>query len=343
MISIAKQAAFSSAFIMSVKKLRPLHLFIVTDSIVGRLYGQSVKDFLASHGLLAEILNIPAGEIHKTRQTKEYLEDQMLKCGASRQSCIIALGGGVVLDIAGFLASTFARGVPIIMLPTSLLAMVDASIGGKTGVNTSYGKNLIGTIYQPSAIFIDCDFLHTLPLDELKNGIVEMIKHALILDYEFFQFLETHAEALLSLNIPFVEQAIAKSIAIKMAVVKEDLNELGKRRLLNFGHTVGHAIETASNYTISHGRAVALGIMLESDLAVKMGYLKESERNRIKKLFAKFEIETSSPFDSDELYNIMCMDKKSLNAAPRYVVLKEIGACESFDGEFCMSMPKVLQ
>lgn len=322
-----------------VKNIMPSHVFIVTDSVVGPLYSQKLQGSLQRLGVPVSVLTFGAGEAYKTRKTKELLEDQMLEAAASRQACVIALGGGIVLDVAGYLASTYARGVPLVLVPTSLLAMVDACIGGKTAVNTPQGKNLIGTFYQPEAVFVDINFLSSLPQDEFKNGVVEMIKHALILDEQYFDFLESHAQAILAQEPSILEEAIHRSLAIKASIVAQDEKEAGIRRLLNFGHTVGHAIEAASAYSIPHGRAVALGILAEGMMSVQMGHLQQQELDRIKQLFIAYGIDLTHDFVQDDLYSIMCMDKKSHQGAPRIVVLEKIGAALHCNGAFCQKIP----
>lgn len=304
-----------------LQKIAPTHVFIVTDSTVGPLYGKKMLEC----GFPATLVQFPAGEAYKTRATKEYIEDQMLKEGAGRDCCIVALGGGVVLDVAGFVASTFARGIPLVLVPTTLLAMCDASIGGKTAVNTPYGKNLIGTFYMPEEVILDSCFLETLPQEEIKNGVVEMIKHAAILEKNYFEFLETK---------PPLEQAIERSVALKTKVITQDPQESGFRRILNFGHTVGHAIEALSNYTVSHGRAVAIGMLLESQIAEQMGYF--SAYDRLENIFELYEIDLSLDFSLDGLYDQMQRDKKSQNSAPRIVILEEIGTCQTFNGVYCL-------
>ncbi len=336
-IWIGTDFALGAMLLQSLKKLAPVELFVVTDSVVGPLYADKLERFLVEQGYRVEILTFQTGELHKTRKTKEWLEDQMLALGATRDCCIIALGGGIVMDVAGFLASTYARGVPLLLLPTSLLAMVDASVGGKTGVNTPQGKNLIGTIYQPQAVFIDSHFLQTLPQDELKNGLVEMIKHGLILDSGYVEYLQQNSQSLLARNLPVLVEAIYKSVEIKQRIVAEDAQESGKRRLLNFGHTVGHAIEAASGYTISHGRAVARGMLVEASISMQMGILKTSDFDRIKNILSIFEIDLSfeEVFTQEKFFEIMSMDKKSEKGSPRMVVLEKIGVCSNFNGAYC--------
>ncbi len=276
-----------------------------------------------------ELFTIPAGEESKTREVKERLENQLLDKGFNRTCTILALGGGVVLDVAAFVASTFCRGVPLIMAPTSLLAMCDAAIGGKTAVNVAQGKNMIGTIYHPEAIFINISTLLTLPEEELKNGLVEAIKHGLIYNAEYFCFLEQNVAAIKNLHAPAIETLISESIRIKKAIIEADTYERGLRRILNFGHTIGHAIEVATNYRVSHGKAVATGIieeMLLSKLSIE----------RVSLLFKAYGIETID--NLPDLYDAMKHDKKALSQTPRFVQLEKIGKCLSFDGEYCQEV-----
>lgn len=327
-----------------LKSLKCSQYVIITDTSVEPLHGKAMEEFLRENGLKTTLVVFPAGEDYKTRETKEYCENQLLKLGAGRDTCVIGLGGGVVTDLAGFVAATYCRGVPAIMIPTSLLAMVDASIGGKTGVNVPEGKNLIGVITQPTAIFIDSEKLKTLPLSEIKNGLAEMIKHSLIADRTYFDFMKSNARKLLSLDISLMNRAIWDSILIKTAIVQEDEKETGKRRLLNFGHTIAHALETATEHKIAHGRAVAIGTVAESYLSLQMGYLDRSNFDEIRQIFDDFEIDLSwkAPLDPDTLYDLMRLDKKSLSKIPRFVLLKEIGKPLDFQGQYCTPVDESL-
>lgn len=310
---------------------------IITDETVQSLHAEPFRAFLSSHGLEVDLFAFPSGEEHKTRQTKEQLEDQLLTRGLGRDTCVIAIGGGVVTDVGGYLAATYCRGVPLVMIPTTLLAMVDASIGGKVGVNVPQGKNLIGSIYQPKRVLIDPLSLKTLPLSELKNGIVEMLKHGLIADASYFDFLDKHASDILEKKPSVLIQAILGSCRIKQMIVEQDEKEQGMRRLLNFGHTVGHALETLSNYTLAHGEAVAIGILVESALSVKHGYLKSSTYDRIQSVFGCYGISQKMPegISIEALVDAMVLDKKSLKRQPRFVQLADIGIPLAFEGAYC--------
>ncbi len=306
---------------------------IITDTNVVDLYGNKLLKQLLDWKLNAELFTFPAGEIHKTRETKQLLEDQMLSRGFGRDSVILALGGGVVTDLVGFLASTYCRGVSLILLPTTLLGVVDASIGGKCGVNTPLGKNMIGSYYTPDAVFFDLDCLSTLPVSEIKNGQVEMIKHALIGDLSHFQLFESKNDYALILK---------ESCEIKKSIINEDLFDEGKRRLLNFGHTVGHAIETFCNYEMSHGTAIAAGIIAEAHISFSLGYLSKENLDRIVRVLLLF----TKPCDATPyaLIALMTRDKKSLNSKPRFVLLKDIGVPMDFNGAYCTHVDeKVIQ
>ncbi len=316
---------------------------IITDDRVEALYGTKLLEFLRHNHLSVDLLSFPSGEEYKTRQTKELLEDLLFQKGFARDTCVLALGGGVVTDMAGYIAATYCRGVPLVMIPTTLLAMVDASIGGKTGVNVSFGKNLVGAIYQPKKVVIDRSFLKSLPLKEKVNGIIEMIKHALISDGAFFTYLEKNSLALLALDPEAMERAIFTSCLIKKQIVEQDEKENGKRRLLNFGHTIGHAIEKISSYKISHGEAVAIGLLVESYISLELGVLSLASFLRIKAILQAYGVPLSLPFFSAEkMIEVMSLDKKSKKGEIRFVILAEIGFCLPCDFEFCAPIPESL-
>lgn len=298
---------------------------LITDHIVEEIYGKSLLHHLKLQGYDIQIFSFPAGESSKTRATKEQLEDSLLSQGYGRDTTLLALGGGVVTDLGGFLASTFCRGVDLILIPTTLLAMVDAAIGGKTGANTELGKNMIGTFYFPRSLIIHPGFLKTLPEEEWFNGKVEMLKAGLIADREFFQEFE---------KIP-LEKAITRAIEIKRRIIAQDPQEKGLRRILNCGHTIGHALETLSQYTISHGRAVATGIVLESRMAYEMGLLQKESLEQIEERFPPVSI----PFSPEEILEVLRTDKKASKGYPRFVLLQDIGTPLAFDGEYCMEVP----
>jgi 3-dehydroquinate synthase len=299
---------------------------IVTDSNVGALYLDAARRALAAAGVEAIDLTIPAGEEHKTLATVEAIYDRFLAARIDRTTPVIALGGGVVGDIAGFAAATVLRGVPFVQIPTTLLAMVDASVGGKTGVNHARGKNLIGAFHQPRAVFIDPQALGSLPASELSNGLAECIKHELIRDADGFARLEQNIDRALALDVEYLPELIAHNVAIKARVVEADPLERGERAHLNFGHTFAHAIERLSNYNVAHGRAVGLGMVAASFLSMRSGTLQEREFERIRSLVARAGLHVSgTQTPPDNLLDAMRGDKKVQAGRLRFVLLDGIG------------------
>lgn len=298
---------------------------IITDTHLVDTYGAELKKTLLHHNIDTELLAFPAGEAHKTRETKAFIEDQLLEKRYTRDTCLIALGGGIVTDLVGFIAATYCRGIPVIYLPTTLLAMVDASIGGKTGVNTLHGKNMIGCFYQPQAVIMDTTVLSTLPASEWQNGIVEMIKHSLIADADLFHELSINAD---HINQPdFIKTMIYKSCLIKKSIIEQDETDLAIRQLLNFGHTIGHAIELVEQFTIPHGEAVAIGIIVESYISTRLGMLDNASFDRIIDLFKRYRLPlTTSAFNHKQpFYAALGIDKKSIKQTPHFIMLKKIG------------------
>ena len=269
---------------------------IISDDTVRALYAEPLTAYLADHHIDAQVLSFAAGEQSKTRATKAALEDQLIELACTRDTCLLALGGGVVTDLAGFVAATYCRGVPVIYLPTTLLAMVDAAIGGKTGVNTACGKNLIGTFTQPKAIIVDVDLLASLPAKEYQFAFAEIIKHALIQDVEYFNFLLEHVEQLKRRDTVVLKQVIQRSIDIKSTIVTMDQTEQGCRELLNAGHTIAHGLECLSDYTLPHGQAVAIGLLVEAVMAMRLGLLPETDFVRIHDLLKAFELPLTIQF-----------------------------------------------
>lgn len=308
---------------------------LITDKTVKKLYGDRLLKHLRSQGFSADLLVFAGGEKNKTMATVEKLGDEMIKKGHDRSSMIIAVGGGIVGDVAGFVAASTMRGISWIDVPTTLLAMVDASIGGKVGVNSTLGKNMYGAFHQPKGVYIDPVFLETLPEDEYKNGLVELIKHALIADRPLFETLEKNSEKIRRRDEDFLTNILIRSLSIKKKIVEQDERENGSRMLLNYGHTFGHAIEKASDHLVKHGLAVAMGIHIMNKFCVqRKGLLDKNEAERIDALFHTIGIATELPKDIQpkELLKIAQRDKKRIGGVDRFVVLKKIGKAEVMTG-----------
>jgi 3-dehydroquinate synthase len=300
---------------------------LLSDSNVSATFGPAVRDSLAKSGIAldAECV-VPAGEEHKTLDQIARAYDVFLRAKIERTTPVIALGGGVIGDMAGFVAATVLRGVPFVQVPTSLLAMVDASVGGKTGVNHAVGKNLIGSFHQPIAVFADPETLKTLPKRELVGGLAECIKHDIIRDAEGFARLERDIDKALALDTNYLAELVAHNVAIKARVVEADPFEKGERAHLNFGHTFGHAIENVSHYDYSHGESVALGMCAAAHLAVELKMLDDASRKRIVALVERAGLPARGlMLDVDEVINAMAFDKKVKAGKVRFVLPERIG------------------
>lgn len=306
---------------------------VVTDSIVKELYAEKICNLLQEAGYYAEIFSFEAGEKSKTRQTKEKIEDAMLAKGYRRDCCIIAVGGGVVTDLAGFTAGTFGRGIPFINYATTLLAAADASVGGKTAVDTPLATNLIGLFNQPKKVYLDIATWKSLPERELSSGMAETIKHACMADREFFSFLKENMDSIMQIDKAACEHIAEVNCKIKYHVVEKDEKESGLREILNLGHTVGRAIETVSDYHLLHGEALAIGMAAQVKLATKLGYMTESEADEVVALYrkAKLPVEIPPYIDREELVKKLYTDKKVKNGKLRFVVQKGIGDIVEFE------------
>jgi 3-dehydroquinate synthase len=300
-------------------------VLVVTNTTVGPLYAASFAEALAPRRCLE--VSLPDGETHKTLANVSRLLDVLVANRFARDSCVVALGGGVVGDMAGFAAACYQRGISFVQVPTTLLAQVDSSVGGKTGVNHPGGKNLIGAFHQPAAVFADTDALGTLPDRELRAGLAEVIKYGLIVDPEFFDWLEANANNLLKRDSAALTQAIKRSCEIKAEIVARDEREQGDRALLNLGHTFGHAIESATNYsTWLHGEAVGAGMLLAADLSQRLGWVSGADVERVERVLQKFGLRTDvSTLAASTLAENMKIDKKVAAGRIRLVLLKAIG------------------
>jgi 3-dehydroquinate synthase len=301
---------------------------LIGDDNTDRLFGDAHEQALGALGAAPLRLRFPAGEANKTRATKETLEDAMLRARIDRQACIVAVGGGVVLDLAGFVAATYMRGIAHINVATTLLAQVDAAIGGKTAVNTATGKNLIGAFHEPRAVLLDTGALDSLSDDELRSGLAEMIKHAVLADEALFETIERWAAARASLRPP--DDVVARSAIIKAEIVADDPRERGRRHLLNFGHTVAHAIEHATAHGTPHGHAVAIGMLVEASLAEAEGAFPSGDLARLTALCAALGLPTRPPCSFAEAEGYFASDKKNRDDRVHCAIPVGIGECAAF-------------
>jgi 3-dehydroquinate synthase len=301
-------------------------LVIITDTHVKKLHAGILEKELAGAGFDVTVLEIPAGEAQKTLKSAGKLYDELNEANAERITPILALGGGVTGDLAGFVAATYMRGVPYIQIPTTLLAMADSSIGGKTAVDRGRLKNVVGAFYQPKLVVADIEALKTLPAVEFANGMAEVIKHAAILDKEFFDYLDTNMEKAVALDAEIMEYIVLKNVQIKAGVVAVDEKETGLRAILNYGHTVGHAVEVLSGFRLKHGQAVAIGMVAEAKISQRLGILNSGDVDRLEKLIVKAGLPTRIPkTDIKKLMQVMMHDKKVRQGRLTFALLKSIG------------------
>lgn len=304
---------------------------VVTDANVAALLSTRVQRLLPA----AHTFVIPAGEQHKTRETWARLTDDMVAAGFARDCVVVALGGGVVGDIAGFVAATYMRGVPVVQVPTTLLAMVDASVGGKTGVDTPAGKNLVGAFHQPAAVLADPELLETLPEEHLRAGFAEIVKHGVVADSSYFRessdFLADWSPTSGGWSAPLTA-LVARSVEIKAAIVAQDEREGGLRKVLNFGHTIGHAIEAATDFATLHGQAVAIGLVAEARLAEQLGVAAAGTAGSIERVCRAAGLPTTLPaIPADTLLSYTHADKKARAGRVEYALPQRIGAMAGGD------------
>lgn len=311
------------------------HVAVITDANL-RAVGEKLHTAIQKTGARCHLLILPPGEHAKSFSFVEKLSRSLARLGVKRDGCLVGLGGGVVLDITGFLASIYMRGIPFISVPTTLLAMCDSSIGGKTGIDLPEGKNLIGSFYHPEHIFMDPLMLKTLPEREFRSGMAEVIKHAIIADRGLFTLLEKRANEVLRRVPTLLEQMVKRNVRIKLKIVKKDeresirLKKAGakdSRMLLNYGHTVGHALETLSKFRLSHGEAVAIGMVAENRIAVAKKMLREADALRIKNLLRRFHLPVEIPgeFSKSAIEKAMTQDKKHIQGVLYFALPTGIG------------------
>ncbi|HEV7704297.1 MAG TPA: 3-dehydroquinate synthase [Gemmatimonadaceae bacterium] len=309
-----------------IRAVAPAHRYaIISDENVAPLYAPRLRASLGSAE--SQLFTIPPGESHKTREQWAHLTDALLLAGFGRDTTVLALGGGVIGDLAGFVAATYMRGIPFVQLPTTLLAMIDASIGGKTGVDTAAGKNLVGAFHQPRAVIADASVLATLPVSHLRSGLAEAIKHGAIADAHYYGTIDGMLPSILDRRGNEMQELIARSIEIKATIVRQDEREGGIRRNLNFGHTLGHAIESESGYSLLHGEAIAIGMVLEAQVGESLGVTAPGTVARLRDTLQKAGLPIAIPksLDAHRILAATRNDKKAREGVVEYALVAEIG------------------
>ena len=300
---------------------------VITNPTVNAIYGEIARSSLESAGFAVTLIEIPDGEEYKSAATLSAVYDALIEAGLDRRSCIVALGGGVVGDLAGFAAATYLRGIPFVQVPTTLLAQVDSSVGGKTAIDHPRGKNLIGAFYQPRLVLIDVKTLATLPDREYRAGLAEVVKYGVAIDLPFFEFLEQHTEDIIARDRACLEAVIRRCCEIKAHVVELDEKESGLRAVLNFGHTLGHAFETVAGYReLVHGEAVALGMVLAARVSAGLGHCSAADVERVTTLITRLGLRAVPPeAERARLLDAVMTDKKSRNGSISFICNQGIG------------------
>ena len=320
-------AGLRNSFADEIVAAAPAHRYaVVTDAHVASHYADALVTALSVHGGVS-LHVIPPGEEFKTRGIWARVTDELLDAGCGRDTTVVALGGGVVGDLGGFVAATFMRGVPVVQCPTTLLAMIDASVGGKTGVDTDAGKNLVGVFHPPSVVLADVEVISTLPVAHRRAGLAEAMKHGIISDAAYLASLEANADAIVSGNVDVTLDAVTRSVEIKAEVVRSDPRENGRRKTLNFGHTIGHGIELASGYRLLHGECVSIGMVLEARLAERLGIADRGTAEEIERSLHAAALPTEVPrwIDADAVLAATHRDKKARAGAVEYALPLRVG------------------
>lgn len=315
---------------------------LISDDTVAELYAERLTTALRDAGAAVDLLRVPPGEASKTAERWAGLVEALAESGFGRDGCVVAVGGGVVGDLAGFVAASYARGVPFVQVPTTLLAMIDASIGGKTGLDLRAGKNLVGAFHQPRLVVVDPAALDSLPLDELRTGLAEAVKHGAIADADYFAWLEGSADRVLDRDPDVLHRLVVGSVRIKTAVVVRDALEAGERAILNFGHTVAHAIERVTDFAVPHGRAVGMGMVLESRIGEASGRTEPGTADRLARLLAALGLPTRLPdgVSARAVLDAARLDKKARTGAARYALVARIGEpARTADGRWTHAVP----
>jgi 3-dehydroquinate synthase len=303
---------------------------------VAELYAVRLSRMLHATGVRADVFAFAAGEERKSRETWGLVCDAMLEAGIGRDAAVIAFGGGVPGDLGGFVAATYMRGLPLVQVPTTLLAMIDASVGGKTGVNTPAGKNLVGAFHNPRGVLVDPDLLATLPAAHLRAGLAEAVKHGAIADSSYLDWIEASTDALLAGDPETLTRLIVRSVEIKAEVVAADEREAGRRKLLNFGHTLGHAVEALSGYALLHGEAVAIGMVEEARLGERIGVTAAGTAQHLRQVLSRLGLPTTVPLDfrAEDLVPWTRSDKKNAAGRVHYSLIEGVGVPASHDGRW---------
>ena len=314
---------------------------IVADENVAELYGAAIRDQLVATGHVAELFTFPPGEASKTTDRWAELVESFGAMGLGRDGCVLGIGGGVTTDLAGFAAATYARGVSYVPVPTSLLGMIDAALGGKTAVDLRAGKNLAGAFHHPELVVLDPSVLESLPEDEFRTGLAEAVKHGAIADEGYFEFIAEDAGAILDRSPPALDRLIAGSIRIKADVVNRDAAEAGERAILNFGHTIGHGVERTTAYSVHHGQAVAMGMVAEAAIGERIGVTEAGTADRIRAVLESLGLPTSFPrhVDTRAVLEAARSDKKAREGQVRYALIARIGKPARHDGAWTRPVP----
>jgi 3-dehydroquinate synthase len=300
---------------------------VITNPAVARLYSDQIRESLAESGNQVTVVEIPDGEEYKNSATLNRVYDDLIEAGLDRKSFIVALGGGVVGDLAGFAAATYLRGIPFVQVPTTLLAQVDSSVGGKTAIDHPRGKNLIGAFYQPRLVLIDVETLSTLPQREFRAGLAEVVKYGVAIDQTFFEYLERNSDKILAMERECLTHVIQRCCELKAQVVELDEKESGLRAILNYGHTLGHAMETLAGYSqLVHGEAVAIGMALAARVSMACGHCNDQDIARIVALLNRFGLPHSTPqAERNRLVETLLTDKKSRGGVIKFICNRGIG------------------
>ena len=325
----------------AIASVSPSKIVIITDTGVKKHWGKEILSIAKKSGKPTELFAFPAGEKNKNQKTVTALQHALLKKRYGRDTLILAFGGGVVGDLAGFVAATYLRGVPFIQIPTTVLAMVDSSIGGKVGIDTPYGKNTVGAFYQPKGVYADLRFVETQKADHVVNGLMEAIKTFFTSDKESLELVEGLDPKKPAKDIDVLQEIVIRSVRIKAGIVERDETEKAERMIINFGHTIGHAIELLSKFKLPHGFCVGYGMLAEAKISELKGILPGADRLYIEGLLNKFGI-TSAPlhkFPIKKILEATRMDKKSRGGVPQYVLLKEVGAVYMDGGRYVHPVP----